>query len=474
MIREITIDDISLYNKLGNELNDNFEKLFDLEGLLNNNYNKILGYYESNIIRGFIHITISFEVFDIVNIIVQKEYRNKGIGTKLLNYVIDNYSECKRIMLEVRESNIEAIEYYKSNNFKIINVRKNYYGNEDALIMERDVSMKDIYILAVESSCDETSMAIIKNGSECVQLTVLTQMDTHAQYGGVVPEIASRMHTENITMVLEETLTKAEMSMEEIDAIAVTYAPGLLGSLLVGVEFAKTLSYVYDKPLIAVNHIAGHIYANNLEEPMQFPLLALVVSGGHTDLILMKDDYVFEKIGGTLDDAVGECYDKVARVLGLPYPGGPNIDKLSLEGEYSYDLPIPMNDDSLNISFSGLKSSIINLVHNEKQRGNEIRKADLAKSFQEVAVDQLVRKSEIAIKKYDIKNMVIAGGVSANKRLRERIKELCDKYDVKLSVPRMKYCTDNAAMIGAAAYPLYLKKQFANLDLNASSNEEIY
>lgn len=334
--------------------------------------------------------------------------------------------------------------------------------------------MKDVNILAIESSCDETSMAIIKNGCECVQLTVLTQMDTHAEFGGVVPEIASRMHTENITMVFEETLTKAKMTMDEIDAIAVTYAPGLLGSLLVGVEFAKTLSLVYKKPLIAVNHIAGHIYANNLEEKMEFPLLALVVSGGHTDLIIMEDDYKFTHIGGTLDDAIGECYDKVARVLDLKYPGGPNVEKMALEGEHTYDLPIPMNDDSFNMSFSGLKSSIINLVHNEKQRGNEIRKADLARSFQDIAVDQLARKSELAIKKYNIKNMIIAGGVSANKFVRGKIKEVTDKYDVKLSVPRMAYCTDNAAMIGAAAYPLYVKGEFADLTLNATSSDELY
>jgi len=334
--------------------------------------------------------------------------------------------------------------------------------------------MKDVNILAIESSCDETSMAIIRNGCECVHLTVLTQMDTHAEFGGVVPEIASRMHTENITMVLEETLNKAGMTMDQIDAIAVTYAPGLLGSLLVGVEFAKTLSFIYKKPLIGVNHIAGHIYANNLESQMKFPLLALVVSGGHTDLIIMKDDYVFERIGGTLDDAVGECYDKVARVMGLGYPGGPKVDKAALEGKHTYDLPIPMNDDTFNMSFSGLKSSIINLVHNEKQRGNEIRVNDLARSFQDVAVEQLVRKTELAIKKYKIKNMVIAGGVSANKYLREEIKKVADKYKVNLSVPRLAYCTDNAAMIGAAAYPLYMKGQFADLSLNATSSDEIY
>ena len=334
--------------------------------------------------------------------------------------------------------------------------------------------MKDVNILAIESSCDETSMAIIRNGCECVHLTVLTQMDTHAEFGGVVPEIASRMHAENVTMVLEETLSKANMTMDEIDAIAVTYAPGLLGSLLVGVEFAKTMSFVYKKPLIAVNHIAGHIYANNLEKPMQFPLLALVVSGGHTDLILMKGDYEFEHIGGTLDDAIGECYDKVARVIGLGYPGGPKVEKAALEGEHTYDLPIPMNDDSFNMSFSGLKSNIINLVHNEKQRGNEIRNNDLARSFQDVAIDQLCRKTELAIKKYDIKNMIIAGGVSANKYLRQEIKKVTDKYGVDLSVPSFVYCTDNAAMIGAAAYPLYLKGEFADLSLNATSSDELY
>lgn len=334
--------------------------------------------------------------------------------------------------------------------------------------------MKDVNILAIESSCDETSMAIIRNGCECVHLTVLTQMDTHAEFGGVVPEIASRMHTENITMVLEETLTKAKMTMEDIDAIAVTYSPGLLGSLLVGVEFAKTLALIYDKPLIAVNHIAGHIYANNLEKQMEFPLLALVVSGGHTDLILMKGDYQFEHIGGTLDDAIGECYDKVARVLDLKYPGGPNVEAMALLGEHSYNLPIPMNDDSFNMSFSGLKSAIINLVHNEKQRGNEIRKEDLARSFQDTAVYELARKSELAIKKYNIKHMIIAGGVSANKFLRGEIQKVCDKYGVELCVPRMLYCTDNAAMIGAAAYPLYLRGEFADFSLNASSTDELY
>ncbi len=333
--------------------------------------------------------------------------------------------------------------------------------------------MKDVYILSIESSCDETSMAIVKNGTDIVAFTVLTQMDTHANFGGVVPEIASRMHTENITMVLEETLKKSSIKIEEVDAIAVTYAPGLLGSLLVGVEFAKTLALVYKKPLIAVNHTIGHIYANAIENTLEFPLLALVVSGGHTDLILMKKDYDFEILGSTLDDAVGECYDKVARVLGLKYPGGPNVDKLALEGNDTYNLPKPVKDTTYNFSFSGLKSHIINLVHNETQRGNEIRKSDLAKSFQITVVDELTRKVELALQNNNVKELIIAGGVSANRYLREEIKKVAEKYHVHLSIPKMEYCTDNAAMIGAAAYPLYKQKKFADFDLNPKSQATI-
>ncbi len=333
--------------------------------------------------------------------------------------------------------------------------------------------MKDVYILSVETSCDETSIAIVKNGEDVIALTILTQMDTHANFGGVIPEIASRMHTENITMVLEETLNKAHMEVKDMDAIAVTYAPGLLGSLLVGVEFAKVLSYVYDKPLIKVNHLIGHIYANKINNKMKFPCLALIISGGHTELIKMKDDYDFELLGETQDDAIGEAFDKVARVLGLKYPGGPNIEKLALEGQNTYKLPKMVNDNSYNFSYSGLKSAVINLVNKEKNKGLEINKADLACSFQTAAVDELTRKLEIALKETNIKDVIIAGGVSANKYLREEIAKICHKYKAKLNLPDFIYCTDNAAMIGAAAYPLYLKKEFADLDLNACSNADI-
>ena len=334
--------------------------------------------------------------------------------------------------------------------------------------------MKDTYILGVESSCDETSVSIVKNGSEEIATIVLSQMNTHSEYGGVVPEIASRMHVENITIVIEECLNKANMSMNEIDAIAVTYGPGLIGSLLIGVGAATTLSYIYNKPLIPVHHIAGHIYANNLVSKMEFPLIALVVSGGHTDLIYMEDDYKFKKIGGTLDDAVGECYDKVARVINLPYPGGPLVDKLSYEGKDTYPLPLPLDDDSYNFSFSGIKSAVINLVHNETQRGNKIIKEDLACSFQNRVVEILSKKTMKALKEYNVKNLIIAGGVSANSGIRNKFTELCQKNDINLTIPNIKYCTDNAAMIAAAGYFAYKKGIRANIDLKATATTSLF
>lgn len=333
--------------------------------------------------------------------------------------------------------------------------------------------MKDVYILAIESSCDETSMAIVKNGCEVIGLSIATQMDTHALYGGVVPEIASRMHTEAVTLVLEDVLKKSNMKVEDVDAIAVTYAPGLTGSLIVGIEAAKALAFIYHKPLIAVNHLIGHIYANNLESKMEFPLLALIVSGGHTELLVMESDYQFKKLGETLDDAIGEAYDKVARVIGLKYPGGPNVEHYALEGKHTYNLPRPVMDDTYNFSYSGLKSAIINLVHNAEQRGEDINKYDLARSFQDVAIDELVRKVEKAFQETGIKRLVVAGGVSANQYLKGEMQKLCDKYVAKLMIPRLLYCTDNAAMIGAAAYPLYLKKEFSDYTLNALSHIDV-
>lgn len=333
--------------------------------------------------------------------------------------------------------------------------------------------MEDVYIMAFESSCDETSVSIIKNGHEEIATVVLSQMDIHALYGGVVPEIASRCHVESVTLVIEECLKKANMTIDDITAIAVTYGPGLIGSLLIGVNAAKTIAYLYNKPLVPVHHIAGHIYANNLVKPMQFPLIALVVSGGHTEIVLMKEDYSFEKIGGTLDDAIGEAYDKVARVMDLPYPGGPLIDKLAFEGNDTYQLPTPLDDDSYNFSFSGIKSAVINLVHNELQRGNIINNADLACSFQNRVTDILIKKTIRAMKEYNVYNLIVAGGVSANKGLRTKLEAICKNNNYNLVVPEIKYCTDNAAMIGAAGYYAYKLGRRADLSLNAKAVDEL-
>ncbi len=326
--------------------------------------------------------------------------------------------------------------------------------------------MKDTYIFAIETSCDETSCSIIKNGNIDVATVILSQINIHKNYGGVVPEIASRNHTEAITLVFEECLKKANMTLNDIDAIAVTYGPGLNGALLIGIEAAKALSLATGKPLIPVNHMAGHIYANKFVGEFKFPLLALVVSGGHTEIIYMDEEYSFKRIGSTLDDSVGEAYDKVARVVGIPYPGGPLMDKMAHIGKHTYNLPAPKDDNSYDFSFSGIKSAVINLVHNEKQRGNEINKEDLATSFQETVVGILVKKTKRALKEYNIKQLLIAGGVSANSGLRKALEEVCDELGVELLKPEIKYCTDNAAMIGAAGYYAYKREDRADLSLN--------
>lgn len=334
--------------------------------------------------------------------------------------------------------------------------------------------MKDVYILGIESSCDETSAAIVKNGKEVLSSVILSQIDIHTLYGGVVPEIASRNHVLNITDVLDKCLKDANMKIQDIDAIAVTYGPGLNGSLLVGVEAAKTMSMVTAKPLIPVHHIAGHIYANNIEKDLEFPLMALVISGGHTDLIIMREHYNFERIGGTLDDAVGECYDKVARVMGVGYPGGPIIDKMAKVGTSLYKLPIPLDDDSFNFSFSGLKSAVINLVNKEHKMGNEINDNNLASSFQEVVIKSLTSKTLRAMKQYDVNNLILAGGVAANSGLRDEFSKLGEKNNFNFSYPSIVNCTDNAVMVAVAGYFLYQKGIFTDLKLNTKTSEYLH
>lgn len=334
--------------------------------------------------------------------------------------------------------------------------------------------MKDIYVLAIESSCDETSMSIIKNGCEEIATVTNTQIDIHKVFGGVVPEIASRSHIENVTIVLEELLERSHFTMDMIDIVGVTYGPGLIGSLMIGLQCAKTISLVTGKPLVPVHHIIGHIYANNLSKRLEFPLISVVVSGGHTDLVYMDSDYSFKRIGSTLDDAIGESYDKVAKVLGLEYPGGPKIDNLAKLGSDTYDLPNPLDDDSYNFSFSGIKSAVINLIHNEEQRGNKIRVNDMCCSFQKRVIGVIVKKTLRACLEYNVKNVVLAGGVAANSYLRSELGKTLEENGINLSYPKMVHCTDNAAMIGAAAYYAYQKGITADLELNAMATSSFY
>ena len=327
-------------------------------------------------------------------------------------------------------------------------------------------------VLGVESSCDETSVAIVRDGKEVLVNVILSQIDIHKKFGGVVPEVASRHHVYQVAMVFDEAFKKANIKPEEIDVVAVTEGPGLIGSLLVGVNAAKTFALVYDKPLIGVHHLAGHIYANAIEHEMKFPAIALLVSGGNTELIYMRDHFKFEILGETHDDAVGESYDKVARVVGLPYPGGPAVDKLAHEGKITYHLPKPYVD-GYNFSFSGLKSAVINLNHNLCQRGEHVVKEDLCASFQDSVTEVLVNKTFKAAEEYKVKQIIVAGGVSANRGLKERfMAENHDRFEI--CIPSIRYCTDNAAMIAVAGYYQWqLEPVRRDLDMNADSSLEL-
>jgi N6-L-threonylcarbamoyladenine synthase len=327
-----------------------------------------------------------------------------------------------------------------------------------------------LLILSVETSCDETSAAVIQDGNKILSNIVASQINSHQRFGGVVPEIASRHHVEYITLIIEEAMKEAEVAFDDLDGVAVTEGPGLVGALLVGVNAAKAIAFAHNLPLIPVNHIAGHIYANQLIEPLEFPLLALVVSGGHTELIYMKEHGSFEVIGETRDDAAGEAYDKIGRVIGVPYPGGKHIDEMAQVGEDTFDFPRAMiHEDNYDFSFSGLKSSFINTVHNANQKGETLDKNNLAASFQNAVVDVLVDKTIRAAKEYEVKQVMLAGGVAANTGLREGLKEaVADELEgVQLVIPPLSLTGDNAAMIGAAAFLDRKEPQNIDLALNA-------
>ncbi|ATX83157.1 MULTISPECIES: tRNA (adenosine(37)-N6)-threonylcarbamoyltransferase complex transferase subunit TsaD [Bacillus amyloliquefaciens group] len=334
---------------------------------------------------------------------------------------------------------------------------------------------QDIYVLGIETSCDETAASVVKNGNEIISNVVASQIESHKRFGGVVPEIASRHHVEQITLVIEEALSKAEMGFDDLDAIAVTEGPGLVGALLIGVNAAKALSFAHQIPLVGVHHIAGHIYANRLIGELQFPALALVVSGGHTELVYMKEHGSFEVIGETLDDAAGEAYDKVARTMGLPYPGGPQIDKLAAVGTDSIPLPRAwLEEGSYNFSFSGLKSAVINTLHNASQKNEVILPEDLAASFQQSVIDVLTAKTSKAAKEYGVKQVLLAGGVAANKGLRAALQqEFSHSGDPELVIPPLSLCTDNAAMIAAAGTVAFEKGIRGSYDMNGQPGLEL-
>ena len=332
---------------------------------------------------------------------------------------------------------------------------------------------EDVLILAIESSCDETAASVVKNGRTVLSNVISSQIALHTLYGGVVPEIASRKHIEKINQVIEEALQQADVTLDDLDAIGVTYGPGLVGALLVGVAEAKAISYAKKLPLIGVHHIEGHICANFIEnKELEPPFICLVVSGGHTHLVVVEDYGKYKILGRTRDDAAGEAFDKVARAIGLGYPGGPKIDKLSKEGNPDA-IAFPrarIADAEYDFSFSGLKSAVLNYLNSCQMKGEEVNRADVAASFQKAVTDVLVQNAVHAVKEYGLNKFAIAGGVASNSGLRSAMKEACEKNHIEFYYPSPIFCTDNAAMIGVAAYYEYIAGVRSSLDLNAVPN----
>ena len=333
---------------------------------------------------------------------------------------------------------------------------------------------KDQYILGIETSCDETAASVVKNGTEIVSNIVASQIQSQKRFGGVVPEIASRHHVEQITLVIEEALKDADLQPKDLDGVAVTEGPGLVGALLIGINAAKAFAFANQLPIIGVHHIAGHIYANELMQPMEFPLLALIVSGGHTELVVMKEHGSFELIGETRDDAAGEAYDKVARVLGLPYPGGPEIDRLAAGSDGEVEFPRAwLESGSYDFSFSGLKSSVINYKHNLEQKNEQVNAAHVAAGFQSSVVDVLTAKALRAAKEFNVKQVIAAGGVAANRQLRTSLEETFNELAVPFYVPPISLCTDNAAMIAAAGDSMFKAGIRSALSMNGRPGMEL-
>ena len=436
--------------------------LSELEG---KNFGEVYVDHVDGKIVSYGNVRYMFENCDLTKICVRKEYRHQGYGRRMLKHLIKKAAEndCEFMHLEVDVNNKEAIGLYEKNRFMTMRTRKGYYENgDDAYDMVRGLINNDPkVILAIESSCDETACAIVDEDLNVLSSVVTSQIDVHARFGGVIPEVASRMHVEQISTIVKSAVDQAKIDVKDVDAIAYTIGPGLIGSLHVGGIAAKSLAFFYDKPLIGVHHLKGHIFVNEMIRPLQYPMMALVVSGGHTELVYVENDESFRIIGTTLDDAIGEAYDKVARVMKEAYPGGPVIDRLAKEGKPHYQLPTP-KVDGLNFSFSGLKNAVLQLSKKEENSGNPINKNDLAYAFQETALNVLIRKTKLALEQYPCKTLVLAGGVAANSRLRQLMEE--NFPDIDLVLPPLKYCTDNALMIACAAHHYLKYQKFVPLD----------
>jgi len=441
---------------------------------------------EGGACAGYAGVMLAPDAAHVMNIAVAPGARRRGTARALLLALAEAAAArgASGLTLEVRATNTPAIELYRRLGFVAAGVRPRYYGEtgEDALVLNADLARPlavaraargEDLLLAIESSCDETAAAVMRGGEELLSSVVATQVDFHARFGGVVPEIASRKHTEAIVGVVDEALERAGVTLGDLDALAVTYGPGLIGALVVGVAYAKGLSFASGVPLVGVNHLEGHLFANRLATPgLEPPLVALVVSGGHTALVHVPKWGVYRTLGATLDDAAGEAFDKVAKVMGLGYPGGPAISRLAEQGDPAA-VPLPramLRSGDYDFSLSGLKTAVVTYVKREREAGREIPLADLAASFQAAVIDVQVAKTVRAAEEYGVRTVCLAGGVAANVALREALGTVLAERGIALSVPPLLLCTDNAAMIAAAGHFRLLRGGFFGLDQEASAS----
>lgn len=482
IIREMNFFDLDDVVEIEKEsFSDAWSKI-GYEACLKNEFNHYFVGENKGEIVGVFGFSVVVDEAELHTISVKKSCRNQGIATKFIKFMLDY---CKKenvnnIFLEVRESNFEAINLYTKFGFQKNGRINGYYETprENALrmMLNMDDIKQNIITLAIETSCDETSVAIVKNGREVLSNVISSQIDVHKRYGGVVPEVASRLHLEAMNSILQQSLDEAGLSLKDIDVICVTKGPGLIGALLVGISCAKSLSYCLKKPLVGVNHMQGHICANYIShKELEPPFISLVVSGGHTYLIDVVDYQDYEIIGSTRDDACGESYDKVARALGLEYPGGPVIDRLAKQGNpTAIDFPrVMLEKDSYDFSFSGLKTAVLNYLNNKNQKNEEIIKEDVAASFQEAVIDVLVEKSFRLLEEKNQKTFVLSGGVAANSRLKERVLEKAEEKGIQVYFPDKILCTDNAAMIATAGYYDFINGKQDGLDLKVYPNLEL-